>query len=105
MLSNFSSYDSVQTNKNQPNSTIKDLDALDDLLRNYDRRALPTSHLGEYGNDLESRSPLQANSVLGNGGSTMKYRRRMAESNDLNDSMTRSTGHVQLLPVGSAENR
>ncbi|XP_028968619.1 glycine receptor subunit alpha-2-like [Galendromus occidentalis] len=39
-----SSYDSSQ---NKLNSTIKDLDALDELLKNYDRRALPTSHLGE----------------------------------------------------------
>ncbi|XP_022648400.1 glycine receptor subunit alpha-2-like isoform X2 [Varroa destructor] len=41
------SYDSTPANKRQANSTIKDLDALDELLRNYDRRALPTSHLGE----------------------------------------------------------
>ncbi|GIX83263.1 putative glycine receptor subunit alpha-2-like protein [Caerostris extrusa] len=30
----------------RPNSTIDDLNLLDALLKNYDRRALPTSHLG-----------------------------------------------------------
>ncbi|XP_054721223.1 glycine receptor subunit alphaZ1-like [Uloborus diversus] len=30
----------------RPNSTIEDLNLLDSLLKNYDRRALPTSHLG-----------------------------------------------------------
>lgn len=31
----------------RPNSTIEDLNLLDSLLKNYDRRALPTSHLGK----------------------------------------------------------
>ncbi|XP_022235019.1 glycine receptor subunit alpha-2-like [Limulus polyphemus] len=32
--------------KGDANSTFHDLDMLDELLKNYDRRALPTSHLG-----------------------------------------------------------